>query len=54
VDGVTRPQWRQLAGRLRAAIARQPATADIPPRLQLDLWQATDDRIAARRRIRWL
>jgi hypothetical protein len=51
---VTRPQWRQLASRLRAAVARRPNTADIPPRLQLDLWQATDHRIAAQRRPKWL
>jgi hypothetical protein len=53
-DVVTRAQWRQLAGRLRAAVARRPETADIPPRLQLDLWAATDHRIAAQRRPKWL
>jgi len=51
---MTRAQWRQLAGRRRAAIARRPEQPDIPPRLQYDLWQATDDRINATRRIRWL
>lgn len=51
---MTRAQWRQLAGRLRATIARRPEQPDIPPRLQHDLWQTTDDRINATRRIRWL
>jgi len=51
VVSVTRAQWRHLAGRLRAAFnTRRPAP--IPPRLELDLWIATEQRIAARR-TRW-
>ncbi|MEV6879699.1 hypothetical protein [Amycolatopsis sp. NPDC051128] len=51
---MTRAQWRQLAHRLRAAIGRRPEQPEIPPRLQLDLWAATEHRIAAQRRPKWL
>jgi hypothetical protein len=48
---MTRAQWRQLAHRLRASFnARKPPS----PREQLDLWAATEDRIAAQGRVRWL
>lgn len=51
---MTRAQWRQLAHRLRAAVARRPEQLEIPVRLQTDLWQATEHRIHASRRTRWL
>lgn len=43
---MTRARWRQLATALRRlANTRRPTP--IPPRLELDLWAATEQRIAA-------
>lgn len=52
---MSRARWRQLATSLKAAFNHRPTTSPIPARLQLDLWAATDHRVAAQNgRTKWL